>query len=237
MGTVRSTARIKRTGISGKSTTASTETRKSVSRTTTNLKNFTELTTESSNINKETSLATSRLNKTDISEISTTSSPGTRQSDLETAYVTEQRIKTADININHVKTSPSSNEMSIISEDFTTTASSRIKSLIYVKITTIIVITVVGALIAIVVILLLYRRKRKRIIYHSRNSASNDIHASLEGEQTIQMFSSNDRSRDKTNTVPFILQQKQRPGNISVSNYQDPIDMENQYQGLDSHAG
>lgn len=47
------------------------------------------------------------------------------------------------------------------------------------------------------------------------------------------MFSSNDRSRDKTNTVPFILQQKQRPGNISVSNYQDPIDMENQYQRLD----
>lgn len=74
---------------------------------------------------------------------------------------------------------------------------------------------------------------RKRIIYHSRNSASNDIHASLEGEQTMQMFSSSDRSRNRTNTVPFIRQQKQRPGNISVSNYQDPVDMENEYQRLD----
>lgn len=74
---------------------------------------------------------------------------------------------------------------------------------------------------------------RKRIIYHSRNSAGNDINVSPDGEQTMQMFSSNDRSRNRKNTVPFILQQKHRPGNISVSKYQEPIDMENQYQRLD----
>ncbi|CAG2188073.1 unnamed protein product [Mytilus edulis] len=146
-----------------------------------------EITTETNDIDMETSLSTSQSKKTLISGISTTTSPGTSKSDFGTpTYVT--------------------------------------------------VITVVGALITVgmaIVILLLYRRNRKRIIHHSRNSASNDIHASLEGEQTMQMFSSNDRSRNRTNTVPFILQHKQHPDNISVSKYQDPIDMENQYQRLD----
>ncbi|CAC5385468.1 unnamed protein product [Mytilus coruscus] len=56
---------------------------------------------------------------------------------------------------------------------------------------------------------------------------------SAEGEQTMQMLSSNTRSYNRTNAVPFILQQTQRPDNISVGNYQDPFDMENQYQRLD----
>ncbi|CAC5384998.1 unnamed protein product [Mytilus coruscus] len=54
-----------------------------------------------------------------------------------------------------------------------------------------------------------------------------------EGEQTMQMLSNNNRSNNRTNAVPFILQQTQRPGNISLSNYQNPVDMDNQYKRLD----
>ncbi|CAC5385473.1 unnamed protein product [Mytilus coruscus] len=103
------------------------------------------------------------------------------------------------------------------------------------------VITVVGVLItiviAVIVILIFHRRKRKRTEFNSRKSVITtncyDMSWSGEGEQTMQMLSNNNRSNNRTNAVPFILQQTQRPGNISFSNYQDPVDMDNQYKRLD----
>ncbi|CAC5385469.1 unnamed protein product [Mytilus coruscus] len=84
----------------------------------------------------ETSLSTTRLKKTVTSEISNTASPETRQSVVvTTTNVTEMITKTTDIN--HVKTSPSFNKMSVISEASTTTTLYGTKSLIPVKITTI----------------------------------------------------------------------------------------------------
>lgn len=58
-----------------------------------------------------------------------------QKGNINISHFADQRTKTTDII--HVKTSPSSNEMSSISEAFTTTTSSWTKSLIPVKITTI----------------------------------------------------------------------------------------------------
>ncbi|XP_063446944.1 uncharacterized protein LOC134726467 [Mytilus trossulus] len=178
-------------------------------------------------------MSTYPLKRTVFSQISTPALLETKESVREmTTNVKERRETTTDTGgRNNIFTNQQSmSKMSITSSPGT-------KPLIPVNMIKVTVITVGGSLmtvgIAVVVILLLYKRKRKRIIYHSRNSASNDIHASLEGEQPMQMFSNNDRSRNRTNTVPFTLQQKQPSGNISVSNYQDPVDMENQYQRLD----
>ncbi|CAC5391664.1 unnamed protein product [Mytilus coruscus] len=173
-----------------------------------------ELTTDT---NVQTSLSTT-LHKIN-SKISTT------------ALVTERKI-TTDTN---VQTSLSSTLHKITSKISTTAFVPVTKPFFPVKMTIITVISVVLKLIVtgLVVIVFLIIRKWNRTKHYFHNTTCDGTNRTAEGEESLQMTSSNHRSNFRSFDVPMVCQQTHHFGIHPVTNYENFADIGNSCQRLD----
>ncbi|XP_071133243.1 uncharacterized protein [Mytilus edulis] len=187
-----------------------------------NMTKLTEQGTITTAIDVTTSLSTTHLTSSVTLRVSSTASP----------KISVTKEKVSGTITTYINKSSTEREQTIYFVG-SATASPGNKSSVPVTMNQVIVITVLGAVITVAVVigtLILFKRKRKRKQY-KRKSECTGMRNYAEGQELMQTSRCNNRSH--IDAKPSNRQHTQGFEIISVNDYQEPVDMDNQYQRLD----